>query len=201
MKKRWFLLTFLGLIFFINGQSCGLSPNNISNPDGIIFNQGGNMEGHTPRGFQGSGTGLFTGDNLNPNFPNDDGLQIFLSFDISSLNNVNSALLSTKNVQFSGTPFDTLGNLILEQISYDSFSSKLYNHPVESFSCTFSSSAQGPFQCDITEAVQNSIGESFVQFRLRMEKASDLNSQQDLVMFFTSDSNTNEPGIFEIEIK
>ncbi len=30
-----------------------------------IQNQGGSMEGHTPRGFAGSGTGLFAGDNLN----------------------------------------------------------------------------------------------------------------------------------------
>ena len=38
------------------------------------------LEGHTPRGFAGSGTGLFVGDNLNPNFPDGEGLQILLSF-------------------------------------------------------------------------------------------------------------------------
>lgn len=51
----------------------------------ILENQGGNMEGHTPRGFQGMGTGLFTGDNLNPNFPEGDGVQLFLTFDLSGL--------------------------------------------------------------------------------------------------------------------
>ena len=49
----------------------------------VVPNQGGNMEGHTPRGFRGMGTGLFTGDNLNPRFPEGDGVQIFLTFDLS----------------------------------------------------------------------------------------------------------------------
>ena len=40
----------------------------------------GDMEGHTPRGFQGQGTGLFIGDNLNPNFPDGDGVHAYISF-------------------------------------------------------------------------------------------------------------------------
>lgn len=31
----------------------------------VVANHGGSFEGHTPRGFPGSGTGLFAGDNLN----------------------------------------------------------------------------------------------------------------------------------------
>ena len=45
------------------------------------------FEGHTPRGFQGMGTGLFVGDNLNPSFPDGDGVQMFLTFDISGATN------------------------------------------------------------------------------------------------------------------
>ena len=50
-----------------------------------LKNHGGATEGHTPRGFSGMGTGLFAGDNLNRNFPEGDGVQIFLSFDLSGL--------------------------------------------------------------------------------------------------------------------
>ena len=49
-----------------------------------IENQGGSLEGHTPRGFAGMGTGLFVGDNLNPGFPNDDGVQTWLTVDWSA---------------------------------------------------------------------------------------------------------------------
>ena len=64
-----------------------------------LENHGGSMEGHTPRGFQGSGAGLFAGDNLNRNFPNGDGVQIFLTFDLSGIpqGKVESAVLSAVN--------------------------------------------------------------------------------------------------------
>lgn len=41
------------------------------------------------------GTGLFAGDNLNPGFPNGDGVQIFLTFDLRGLpeGEVRSAVL------------------------------------------------------------------------------------------------------------
>lgn len=57
----------------------------VSNRAIVINNQGGNMEGHTPRGFQGMGVGLFAGDNLNPGFSNNDGVQFFLTFDLGSI--------------------------------------------------------------------------------------------------------------------
>jgi hypothetical protein len=47
-----------------------------------IPNRGDDTEGHTPRGFPGSGTGPFTGDNLNSSFPDGDGVQMYLTFDL-----------------------------------------------------------------------------------------------------------------------
>ena len=48
----------------------------------VVTNQGGSLEGHTPRGFAGTGTGLFAGDNLNPAFPEGDGVQFLLTFEL-----------------------------------------------------------------------------------------------------------------------
>ena len=40
----------------------------------VVPNHGGGLEGHTPTGFAGSGTGLFAGDNLNSSFPEGQGV-------------------------------------------------------------------------------------------------------------------------------
>ena len=50
--------------------------------------------------------------------------------------------------------------------------------------------------------MQNSLDDSYpyAQFRLRVDQAGDLDVDQDLVAFFKGDSNTNEPGIFLLDI-
>jgi hypothetical protein len=173
-----------------------------------VLNAGnGAMEGHTPRGFQGMGTGLFAGDNLNSGFPNGDGVQIFLSFDITGVPNgtVHLATLSTDNGSVTGTPYQDLGSLTAEEIRYDSFSAALWNLPAFAggHSCVFATSATGPFECDIGPAVQRALtdGRDFAQVRLLFDTAGDSDGQQDLAMFFISDSNTNEPGIFELLVE
>ena len=164
------------------------------------------MEGHTPRGFQGQGNGLFAGDNLNPAFPDGDGVQFFLSFDLSTLpaGTLESATLRTDNGSVSGSPYADLGALELEEIRYASFSSALWNAPVVDggFSCVFATSTEGPFTCDVTPLVASSRADEygFAQMRLRHERAGDNDGSQDLALFFLTDSNTNEPGIFALEV-
>jgi len=173
----------------------------------VIENDGGNMEGHTPRGFQGQGTGLFVGDNLNPSFPNGDGLHAYLSFDLKDVPNgvVVSAVLSSNDASFSGEPFESLGSLNVEEVRYDRFSSALWN--LEALeggaSCVFADSMDGNFECDLSGAVQRSFDESYgyVQFRILFDKAGDGDGLQDMVMFFKTNSNTNEPGIFELDLE
>ena len=171
-----------------------------------LENHGGSMEGHTPRGFQGMGTGLFAGDNLNRNFPNGDGVQIFLTFDLSDVppGKVQSAVLSSGHASVSGTPFKDLGALTADEIRYSGFSSSLWDlSPVENgANCILAESAAGPFQCDLSGAVQRSLDDSYqyAQFRIRLETAGDSDSKQDLVAFFKRDSNTNEPGIFLLDV-
>ncbi|MEM1414910.1 MAG: hypothetical protein AAGH15_08415 [Myxococcota bacterium] len=164
------------------------------------------MEGHTPRGFMGQGIGLFAGDNLNPRFPDGDGVHFFLSFDLSSLpeGTIESATLRSENADVAGSPYMDLGNLNLEEIRYAAFSSALWNAPVVDggHTCVFATSAAGPFACDVTPLVESSRADAygFAQMRMSLDTAGDNDGSQDLALFFITDSNTNEPGIFELEV-
>ena len=152
------------------------------------------------------GTGLFAGDNLNPRFPDGDGVQIFLTFDLSAVpaGKVVSAVLRSDNVSVRGTPFKDLGALRAEEIRYSKFSSALWNlEPLAGgVDCEFATSPSGPFQCDLAETVQRSLNDSypFAQFRLLLDQAGDSDGNPDMVAFFISNSNTNQPGIFELEV-
>ena len=100
------------------------------------------MEGHTPRRFQGMGTRLFAGDNLNPRFPDGDA------------------------------------------------------------GCEFATSPSGPFQRGLAETLQRSLNDSYplAQFRLLLGWAGNGDGIPDMVAFFISNSNTNQTGIFELEV-
>lgn len=43
-------------------------------------------------------------------------------------------------------------------------------------------------------------GYQYAQFRLRFEEISDADENPDLMIFFITTSNTNEPGIFKLEV-
>jgi hypothetical protein len=165
-----------------------------------------NLEGHTPRGFQGEGTGLFAGDNLNPNFPDGDGVHFFLTFDLADVpqGNVVSATVRSANAHESGSPYADLGTLSASEIRFDEFSSALWDAPLlqGGTSCEFASSSAGPFECDLAEAVQRSLddGYRYAQFRFDFELAGDGDGSQDLASFYLRDPNGNEPGIFELEV-
>lgn len=170
----------------------------------FINNQGGSMEGHTPRGFRGSGTGLFAGDNLNPGFPDGDGVQLFLTFDLNSLfdNDFRSVVLSSQSAHVQGTPFGDLGALTVEAVEYSKFSPALWElEPIDSV-CILSVTGTGPFACDVTSAIRQALGDGrpTAQFRIRFERAGDNDGSADLVMFYNTNSNTNEPGLFKLTV-
>ena len=216
MKKILFLLIILivGIGIFFADQKNGSKktasieqieiPKNVSDNSIVISNHGGKMEGHTPRGFKGMGTGLFAGDNLNPGFPNGDGVQFFLSFDISKVQSasIGSAILSSSYAHTEGTPFNDLGSLEVNSIAYNSFSSDLWNKTPESKACTLGIEAGEEYKCDITQALNRALtdGLQYVQFQVRFENAGDNDGSQDLILFYKTNSNTNEPGTFQLEI-
>ena len=169
-----------------------------------LANLGGPMGGHTPRGFAGMGTGLFTGDNLNPRFPNGDGVQIFVSFDLRTLppGRIVAAELRSTHGRVRGMPFKDLGALVGEEIRFERVSPALWNQPPLGTRCILATTAAGPVACDVAAAVQRSRDDGYplAQFRVRLEQAGDGDGQPDLVMFFLRDTNTNEPGIFALEV-
>lgn len=208
---KWNKILLVGVIFiFLLLVALPLVISQENNEPVIIKlrNQGGDLEGHTPRGFEGQGAGLFVGDNLNQNFPNGDGIQTFLTFDLSEVpqGEIIAATLRApkQNILIKGSPFEDLGNLNLEEIRFSRFSSILWNlNPFEnSAPCIFATSELGPFECDVSSAIKNSRkdGYDYSQFRLSFDRAGDFDDEQDMALFFITTSNINQPGIFELEL-
>lgn len=209
MKKFLYTLLLVSIILSacstvdnIIAEATGAEPNTY-----ILYNEGNNtMEGNTPRGYAGSGPGLFVGDDLHSDFPSGDGVQAFISFNLSSLGsqNVTEAVLRTTNYEIRGTPFKDLGNLIVDEMRYANFNDRLWAWaPVlNGADCVFATSAQGPFSCDVTEGLQIAFrtGRTKVQFRLRTEIPGDGDGVQDMIFFYISDLNATEPGIFELQV-
>lgn len=98
-----------------------------------------------------------------------------------------------------------LGDLTAEEIRFDAFSSALWNADVEAQgqSCTFATSADGPFECDLAQALQNSLDDGYdrLQLRFTLDEAGDSDGQQDMVLFHLGDTNATAPGIFALDIE
>lgn len=167
-----------------------------------IPNEGSTGEGHTPRGFPGTGTGLFVGDNLNPQFPDGDGVWTYMSFALPDNATVTSATLGSDVLQTRGTPFQDLGTLMVERVEYDEFSSELFDLPSSGDPTACTVIGGTAVACDVTGAVQAAFddGATSVQFRLLFERPGDNDGEADLAMFYRSDSNTNEPGLFILQL-
>jgi len=167
-----------------------------------IPNEGGENEGHTPIGFPGMGTGLFAGDNLNSQFPDGDGVQAYLAFPLPQGSAATHAILRSDLLRTRGTPFDDLGSLIAERVEYDDFGPHLFDLPSSGDPSTCTVIDGTTITCNVTHAVQaaQDQGTTSVQFRLRFEQVADNDGQADLAMFYRSDSNTNEEGLFTLVV-
>lgn len=161
------------------------------------------MEGHTPRGFAGSGLGLFAGDNLNPGFPDGEGVQIWLTFDLpDGIATPTRAVLRSEVLFTSGDPFATLGGLSAAPVTYDAFGPELFDLEPDGAASTCERVGETALACDVTATIAEVVegGAATAQFRLRFDEAGDGDGQQDLALFFLTDSNTNDPGIFTLEL-
>jgi len=167
-----------------------------------ISNQGGTSEGHTPTDFPGTGSGLFVGDNLNASFPDGVGVQTYLEFALPGIDEATTAVLRSDRLITSGMPFEDLGALVAEPVVYDVFGPALFDLTPVGPAVPCSVVGGTAVECDVGTAVQNAVvaGLSTVQFRLRFEIPGDSDGVQDLAMFYRTDSNTNEPGLFELVI-
>jgi hypothetical protein len=198
------LFILAGAFFVAAGLGIGMPENLYERKTFVIENRGEDFEGHSPIGFSGSGSGILLGDNLNEIFPNKDGIQSFLNFDLTKLKGekIKSAVLYSEFAQIEGEPFESLGNVLVDEVSYGEFSSKVWN--TESFGnvCVVNVLEDGIFTCDITEHIDRFLreGKETAQFRLRFEKVSDEDNQKDLLLFYKTDLNKNEKGIFKIRV-
>ena len=167
-----------------------------------VSNQGGALEGHTPTGFAGSGTGLFAGDNLNASFPDGVGVQLFVTFALPRDVGIGDARIVSDALHVSGTPFEDLGPLLIEPVSYETFGPELFDLVATGPHSECTVIGEAAIVCDVSTAIEELVGEGSdtAQFRIRFTRPADGDGQQDLAMFFRRDSNTNESGIFELEI-
>jgi len=168
-----------------------------------LSNQGGSLEGHTPRTFAGSGVGLFAGDNLNSNFPNGVGIQILLSFDLpANVGQPTQVRLVSDALSERGNAFEALGPLQAEPVTYESFGPPLFELAADGPATDCSRVETAGIECDLTAAATAAIAADASRFQVRLQFAtqSDNDGQQDLALFFLTDSNTNEPGIFFLEL-
>ncbi len=99
-------------------------------------------------------------------------------------------------------PFADLGALHAEPVRYETFSPELYDHPSTGAAVICDRVGDRGIECDVTDAVARTIdvGEDRAQFRLKFETAGDNDGEADLAMFFLTDSNTNERGIFTLDL-
>lgn len=168
----------------------------------VVENQGGSLEGHTPRGFAGMGTGLFVGDNLNAGFPDGDGVQLFVTFELpDGLEGTEIVRLRSDSLDVSGDPFGDLGELSVAPVTYSEFGPHLFDLEPDAEAVACGRIGDSSIECDVTGAVAGSVaaGDTRVQFRLRFDRAGDSDGAADLAMFNRGDSNTNEAGIFTLE--
>lgn len=161
------------------------------------------LEGHTPRGFAGSGVGLFAGDNLNPNFPEGEGIQILLTFAIPEGTEVptQATLVSTALTE-RGNAFEALGPLRAAPVAFETFGPPLFEIQPTGALTICERESDTAISCDVTAGAQAAIeaGSDLVQLQLTFQEESDNDGEQDLALFFLTDSNTNEPGIFFLEL-
>ena len=97
-----------------------------------------------------------------------------------------------------------MGTLRAEEIGYSKFSSALWNLEAHASGagCEFAISPSGLFQCGLAETVQRSLNDPYplAPFRLLQDRAGDGDGVPDMVAFLISNSNTNQTGIFELEV-
>ena len=109
--------------------------------------------------------------------------------------------MTSDELRTIGTPFEDLGDLLIEPVVYTTFGPQLFD--LEAVGpptrCTVTDTT---IECDVTTAVAAAAqdGQTIAQFRVRFERTADNDGEADLALFYRSDSNTNEPGLFELAI-
>jgi hypothetical protein len=147
---------------------------------------------------------LFADDNLDAGFAEGDGVQIWLSFDLpAELPAPTQAMLRSLALSVNGDPFASLGGLNVKLVTHDAFEPEWIDLAATAAAVRRSTDmAAGEFECDVTSFVADFVkaGATRAQFRIVFDQVADNDGEQDVALFFLTDSNTNEPGIFPLEL-
>lgn len=176
-----------------------------------IPNQGSGREGTALSSSFGTAGPLFVGDELNPNVPTGEGLQIWLAFGLGEVmdtideNDLPVVTLRSQALQrVDGDPFGDFGDLMVQLVAGDSFppDDAARDSGGPAVACVADVGAGG-LTCDVSELVADAVagGAEELAFRLFFDTLSDEDGQPDLVYFFVSDENTNEIGNFTLEFE
>ncbi|NNE73459.1 MAG: hypothetical protein HKN26_07340 [Acidimicrobiales bacterium] len=168
-----------------------------------ISNTGAELEGHTPAGFAGSGTGLLAGDNLDADFPDGEGVQFFVSFELPAGLEAGPTVLRSEALDEVGDPFEDLGALRAHPMFFDEFAPELYDQRPDGEGIACERADATTIECDVTPMLTNAVvkNRTHVQFRLRFDTPGDGDGEPDLARFFLTDPTTNEPGIFNLIVE
>jgi hypothetical protein len=85
---------------------------------------------------------------------------------------------------------------------YDRFNAANFALPPDGEAVVCTRTGENSLGCDVTEATTTAIraGVVRVQFRLKFETLSDDDGQPDLARFFLTDPNSNQQGIFTLDL-
>ena len=120
--------------------------------------------------------GPFVGDNINPKFPNGDGVQLFLSFDLQPLPRgmIKSCEAAGQGTRASsGEPFAFPRQADGGRGDASNASRRRSGTAPAMANACSPSSQDGPFECDVTDVVDRRRSAGMAQLRLRFEKAGD----------------------------
>jgi len=183
-----------------------------TNADGVVSieNQGGSFEGNLPWTTDGAGPGLFAGDNLSAEFPNDEGLAIYLAFSLADVGEIDAGLpivratLTSNALQVAGTPFEDLGALSAAPVDYDAFPPTIEERePTLGPVACEAIIDEATLTCDVTAALTAAAesGDDRINLTLKFAEASDGDGEPDIAVFFFTDPNSNDRGIFNLAIE
>ena len=90
----------------------------------------------------------------------------------------------------------------MEPVTYDEFGPPIFDVPGDGLSTGRTRVGESSLECDVTRAAPAVVaaGANRLQLRMFFDVAGDNDGSSDLALFFLTDSNTNEPGIFTLEL-
>lgn len=93
-------------------------------------------------------------------------------------------------------------HLLAEPVTYESFGPDLFDLAAAGPHSECIRPDETSISCDVTDAVHVAVddGSAQAQFRIRFTEPADGDGIQDLALFFRTDSDTNEVGLFELVI-